>query len=70
MINYDAQYGCTADGLPDPRLPDFIRVDGRDLPVYMWDDSHDESEWVSVGADGHLYHRVGGHSRRLLGAGR
>jgi len=37
----------------------------RHLPVYDWDDDHDEAEWISIGPDGRLWHRIGGHCRSI-----
>jgi hypothetical protein len=34
----------------------------RSLPVYDWDDEHGETEWISIGVDGKLWHCIGGKS--------
>ncbi len=49
------------------KIPVIIEYKGRKLPVYNWDDDHDEPEWISIAYNGKVYYRIGGHCESLKG---
>jgi hypothetical protein len=55
------QVGCEITKDLELNIPDEF----KDLPVYSWDDDHGEDEWISIGADGRLWHCIG-NSNHLI----
>jgi hypothetical protein len=48
------------------KIPNIIEYKGRKLPVYQWDDDHDEQEWISISGDDVSY-VIGGRYEPLVG---